>query len=329
MKKPILLLLLIITMQGLNAQEYYITNQYVHDLFLVNPAAASSNRDCMTFNGYFQKQWFGIDNSPSTQLISFQTALTKQLGSGTYVYNDQNGLYKQIGLQQSLSYEVLLSKSKRRVTTLLFGLSVNAHQRSLGQSDLAGGAAADPAMMNGDYNGMGFNANSGVILRINQTHAGISVTNLLGQTNKMYDSNLEPNLAMDINFHIATLFKLSDRELYLEPLLYFRKNANNGKLDFNLKLNMPTPNPELALWGVLAYRRSFDSKMGVDLGTAVALGVIRNRISAGIEYQLGLTSAQQYFGSSYQFLLGYRICRDRSKGAIACPKRYSGLYEAQ
>lgn len=303
------------------SQQYFITNQYVYDLFLVNPAAAGINKNCLEVNGLYQKQWFGMDKAPTTQLLSLQTGVNDQLGSGTYIFNDRNGFYQKMGLQQSLSYEVLLNKSRKNYTTLHFGLSLNLEQVSLNQSEFTGGAGVDPAITGGNASGFGINANSGIILKINQTQIGVSLTNMIGQTNKMYEGMNEPNLGMDINFHLGTMLKMRDRDIYIEPLLYYRRNLLiSSKVDMNVKFTIPTPNPAFAVWGLLAYRRTMDNRYGLDLGMATTLGIIRKRISVGLEYQQGLTSAQKNYGSAYQLVFGYRFCSDKSKAALECPE---------
>jgi hypothetical protein len=226
-----------------------------------------------------------------------------------------------MGLQQSFSYEVLLSKKKDRNTTLHFGLSLNLEQASVDQSSFTMGGSTDPAVTNGNESGIGVNANSGVILKINQTHMGVALTNMMGQTNKMYNDPSEPKQGMDFNFHIGTLVKMKGRDLYFEPLVYYRRNLLlASKVDLSVKMTMPTPNPSLAFWGMMAYRRTMDSKAGTDLGLATAIGVTRNRLSAGLEYQLGLTSAQTNYGSAFQFVCRYKICHDKSAEAVDCPK---------
>ena len=63
-------LLLIVTMAS--SQRYFVTNQYVYDMFLMNPAAAGFNRTCVSVNGFYQRQWFGTDLAPTTQLFAVQ-----------------------------------------------------------------------------------------------------------------------------------------------------------------------------------------------------------------------------------------------------------------
>jgi len=319
------ILVMIFSSNIIKSQEYYLTNQYVYDLFWVNPAAAAYQSECTSVTSTFQKQWFGTDRSPSTQSLSLQTDLHRGLGLGSYVYNDQNGAYRRMGLQQAFSYEVLLSKQRRGLIYLRFGLAMSVQQSSLDLSGFTSGALSDNAITDGASNGWGLNANSGLMLKIYDAHIGLSVTNLFGQNNPMFNGDIEPNIAPDINIHIGIPIQIPDRNLIIEPLVYYRRNSNaDRRLDLNLKYTIPTLNPNFGFWGLVAYRRSMDEKFGTDLGIATTFGVTVGRINAGIEYQMGLTSAQPNFGSFYKFVLGYKFCRDSSKNPLPCPKNKRG-----
>ncbi len=317
------ILLIAIPLTVAVGQKYYLTNQYVYDLFQMNPSAAAYSKNCITVNGFFQKQWFGMSNAPTTQIMSFQMPVTGHLGSGTYVYNDRNGFHKEIGLNQAFSYELLLMKKRRKVMTLSFGLSIVVENTSLDISALSEGAELDPVITGKDLSGFGFNAGTGALLKYNDMHLGLAVTNILPENNPMYTASEEPKRVLDMHLHVGGSFKVADRDLYLEPLLLYRRNALTDKrLDANLKVYMPTPDPDFSTWGLLAYRHTMDHQFGKSLGMAITGGIVYRNFSVGLEYQLGLTTAQVDYGSSYQLVFGYRICRDKSKGAIPCSKKF-------
>ena len=303
-----------------DAQKQYLTNQYVYDLFQINSSAAAFNKNCFTINGFIQKQWFGTDLSPTTQIFSFQTAIKGTLGSGTYIFNDRNGFYRHIGLHQAFSYEILLMKKRNRFVTLSFGLAADVDQSSLNQNDfITPGYELDPAITGGNETGWGYNASTGILLKYNDMHVGFSLANLLPQTNPMFKSEYEPELTPDIYVHTGGTFKAGNRDLFLEPLLmYQRISTVSSRFDINLKLYIPTPDPNISVWGLLAYQHVLDESYGKSLSTIITAGIVYKNFSIGIEYKLGLTSAQADYGSSYQLILSYRKCKDRSKSPIPC-----------
>jgi type IX secretion system PorP/SprF family membrane protein len=313
-----------VTVFNVSAQRYFVTNLYPYDPFLANPAAAALKSDCYAINGYYQKQWFGTDLAPTTQMVAFQKAFQNNMGIGSYIYNDRNGNYKEIGAQQTFAYAVTLSKTKRRLTNLQFGLSLLMSQRSLDESGYLDSSSPDP-LLGVNNSGFGLNANSGVMLTVNAWQLGLSFTNMLPMNNSMY-SEEEPQTPMDINVMLGTSFKVADRNLYLEPLIYYRRNNYvDSRTDVNLKFLMPSVDPSFAWWGNAAYRRSMDHKMGENLGVATTLGIIKNGFKVGLEYQFGLTMAQYDYGSAYQLIVGYRICRDRRNDPIPCSKKTDKL----
>jgi type IX secretion system PorP/SprF family membrane protein len=314
-------LLIFAPFERIEAQRFFVSNQYVYDLFLVNPAAAAIKTDCYSINAYYQRKWIGTSLAPTTQMLTFQKAYKSRLGIGSYAFNDRNGNHREIGIQQSLAYGVTLKKTMRNVTNLYFGLSLMGSQRSLDLTNPSSTDLIDPVLVHERRNGHGFNANAGILLRINYWQIGVSATNIFPYTNTMYTPEDEPKVPININFHIGTTFYIPEKELYFEPMFYYRRNTDNDiHSDINLKLTKLTSSPTFSIWGLIAYRRTMDKNWGNSLGLASAFGIIKDRISVGMEYQIGLTNAQTEFGSAYQLMVGYKFCRNRKFEAIPCSK---------
>jgi len=288
----------------------------------MNPAGAGFYKGCHIFSGYYQKQWFGFDDAPSTQILSYQGPVTESLGLGTYFYNDRNGYYSELGFQTSLSYEIMFSKKRKRISSLTFGLSVNAEQSSIDQTQLTEGAVLDPILNGANESGWGFNSNAGFLFKYNEYHLGFSVTNILPQNNPMYLNDNEPGLTSDIHIHAGTTYKIGDRDIFLEPLVMYRRNMLvDSKLDVSIRGDFPTPDPNFSFWGLVSYQRTMDHNFGKSLGLVTTGGIQFNNVIVGIEYQAGLTGAQLDYGSAYQLIFKYRICRDKSKRSLPCSER--------
>ncbi len=310
----------------LKAQQYYISNLYYYNMLLMNPAAAGSDTKCYSFGLYHQQQWFGMDEAPTTQIIDYQLPLHSNLGIGGYIYNDRNGNYKQLGLHQALSYEILVHKNRRHVSSLAFGLALTIEQSSV---DLSGGGdvatgVIDPSITGGVESGWGITASSGLLFKYDDWRLGFALTNLIPQNNSLYREELEPEQKMDINIHVSTLLKIPERDIFLEPILRYRLNSVMGKrLDASIKGLMPTPNPDYAIWCLLSYRRNMDKVYNEGIGLGTTLGVNYKKISFGLEYQLGLNDSQSDFGGAYQLVLKYAICDERTHRSIPCSKMKS------
>ncbi len=312
----------------IHAQRHYITNLYVYDLYMVNPAAAGGDKRSILFNGYYQSQWLHMDDAPSTQVFSFQNALNHKLGLGTYIYNDKNGNVSQLGLQQSFSYELTLLDKLKSKSQLQFGLSLNIEQAKINQIDLINQMSSfDPAITGNNDSGWGLNGNAGLMLIYNRYHIGVSATNILPQNNKLYSGGQEPELPMNLHLHFGTSLKMPGRDIFIFPeLMYRRNNLADTRFDLNLKLKMPTFNDDISFWGVLAYRRSTDQQMGRDLSMGTTAGINFGPVTLGLEYTHGLAGTQTYYGNSFQIIAGYRILTRSNKGAIPC-KFMDVMYE--
>ncbi len=321
-RKLILSLTFLLVFAGLFGQKHFVTNQYVYDLFLMNPAGAGFNRSCVSINGFYQRQWFGTDLAPTTQLFAVQMPAGKNVGSGTYLYNDRNGNNKKFSVMQAFSVEIKLRENRRGNTSLVFGLAALLEQASIDQSSFEGGIGIDPVIDGASESGFGYNANTGLMLRINQYHIGGSVTNILPQNNPMYDSEWEPDLSRDIHLHAGTSFKYPGRDVWFEPLVYYRQNSlQDSRLDINMKIDVPTFNEDFSLWGIVAYRRTLDHQFGMSLGAATTIGMNYRGFNVGLEHQLGLTSSQKHYGSAFMLVAGYNFCTGNKTRSLPCSER--------
>lgn len=305
-----------------NSKPNAIYNYYFHDLFLMNPAAAGYNKLCHDFKAFHQMQWLGTEGSPTTQVFSYQGPLSGNLGTGTYVYNDKNAQQKEFGLHQAFSYEVFFIKEKTRNFSMTLGLGGSFNQHSVDESNLIGVDINDPAMAGGIESGWGYNLSSGALFKYNFLSAGIAITNMLPQNNPLYDNINEPGLPLVVQYTFGAHFKHPNRELYWEPSIMFRESGRyDNRFDVNIKGMIPSPtNDYLWFWGAMNYRRTVDYDFGKSRAIALTLGVALKRLSAGVEYQYGLTNAQAQFGSAYQIVLGYKICK-RAYGGIPCSEK--------
>ena len=314
--------MLIIYISGWS-QHNAISNQYFHEIFLMNPAAAGFDKDCSHLKAFHRKQWYGFDNSPTTQILSYQGKIAGSLGTGTYLYNDKNGFNGEFGLYQAFSYEIYLIKKHRSLLSLTFGLALSVNQHSIDETSFTGGNALDPAISGSVESGWGYNAATGFMVKYNTIYGGFAMTNLLPQNNTLYtNSTDEPELPKTYHLLLGTYFKHPNRELYWEPSIYFKKSERfDDRLDLNIKGSVPSPtNDYLWFWGALSYRRTIDFDYGKDLALAPTIGVVYKSITAGLEYQIGLTSAQKQYGSAFQLVIGYRFCK-RPYGGIPCSER--------
>ena len=82
----------------MKAQQYPLFSHYQQNSFGFNPAVAGCT-DCPEARLVYRQQWAGLEESPTTQILSMHGKFLKKLpiGLGGYVFNDEAGKLKRSG----------------------------------------------------------------------------------------------------------------------------------------------------------------------------------------------------------------------------------------
>ncbi|WP_316928960.1 PorP/SprF family type IX secretion system membrane protein [Aquimarina agarivorans] len=95
--------------------------QYTINPLSVNSAYAGT-RGHTTITGLHRSQWVGLDGAPRTQTLSIDTPLTRRVGLGFSVINDELGPSEETYVDLNFSYTILLDYNYK----LSFGLKGGA-----------------------------------------------------------------------------------------------------------------------------------------------------------------------------------------------------------
>jgi type IX secretion system PorP/SprF family membrane protein len=88
------------------AQREVMMTQYMYNKYVINPAFGGSYNVLSLFGSY-QKQWLGIDNTPSSTSFSLHTPLkNEQLAVGMQLFSEKIAVSKSTGLNFSYSYRM-------------------------------------------------------------------------------------------------------------------------------------------------------------------------------------------------------------------------------
>jgi len=99
------LLLLLVGIKGFTQQDPMYT-QYMSNPIVVNPAYAGS-RDVGSITGVFRKQWVGIEGTPTTSSLSYNSPIRKyNFGVGGSLLYDAIGPVTQTGLYLDYAYRI-------------------------------------------------------------------------------------------------------------------------------------------------------------------------------------------------------------------------------
>jgi type IX secretion system PorP/SprF family membrane protein len=148
----ILLITFLVSTPGTKAQINSFSDQYLVNLFLINPAVAGTGQ-YGNLSVFSRQQWTGWDGAPASQSVTFQTKYSKieslftptgfinrgknsfsRVGMGGGLFHESYGVFNLTGIHFDYSYHVVVKKGR-----LSFGLSPSIFQ--LGTSTII---LADP-----------------------------------------------------------------------------------------------------------------------------------------------------------------------------------------
>jgi type IX secretion system PorP/SprF family membrane protein len=106
------------------AQQMPVFNHYIYNPLLYNPAATGKDSLGNAFINY-RNQWTGINNSPTTATITFDSPLFKnRVGLGGTVYLDQTHIVQRVGASLNYAYHIPFSYLWVWLLVLLINVSI-------------------------------------------------------------------------------------------------------------------------------------------------------------------------------------------------------------
>ncbi|HOY05388.1 MAG TPA: PorP/SprF family type IX secretion system membrane protein [Saprospiraceae bacterium] len=282
MKKTIFLFCFC-AVQLLQAQQTPLFSVYRDQWSILNPAAISNNfllnNRSMTLSGTWHTQWWGLPESPRTQLLNWEyVADEKNSVFGAHVLNDQTGKIGQTGVYGRFAYRI--KSGKRVVQSFTIGLSAGAVQYRARLSEIR---FPDPSTQPlGDDRAIRPDIGVGIFYQYsNRYYAGLSVPQTFG-LNTDFDAGKEDFTIRRIPHVYAVAGGywsapwLGNETSFIEPSVWI-KYAPNSPL--NVDANLRCQINEL-LWA----------------GTGLNAG-LGDQFSAALHFEAGL-----FFGEQVQML---------------------------
>ena len=131
MKRIIKAILLILIPLSLSGQLSPVTNQYVLNPLIINPAFAG-NRGNLNIAAFYRRQWAGIKGAPETMTLAADAPIfNDKIGLGLIIINDKVGVTKETYFISNYSYKVSLGQG-----LLSFGLGAGIITTNTAWSDL-------------------------------------------------------------------------------------------------------------------------------------------------------------------------------------------------
>lgn len=176
MKKVLVSLFFIVTGSAF-AQQLNLNSQYLFNDMLVNPGATGS-KDYVPIQLNFRKQWANFIGSPTTQFISAEGKIAKNMGLGGVIFNDISGPSRRTGISINSAYQLQLDANRRHF--LGMGIAVSFVQHMIDQSKITTYLPNDPAVARGYNNAFVPDASFGFFYRfLDKGYVGVSAYNLI------------------------------------------------------------------------------------------------------------------------------------------------------
>ena len=297
-KKFYILVILLVAKQAYSQEVLPVYSDYLSDnYYLLHPSMAGA-ASCAKIRLTARQQWFGQEDAPALQTLSFNGRIGERSGAGIILINDKNGYHSQKGVRLTYAHHLMFSRDEIDLNQLSFGMSVGFAQSLLDETSfLIGNPNYDPiidgtVVQRASY----FNIDVGASYNFLDFYAHFTVKNLLASDRKLY-TDREPVDLKRVIVNAGYTFGDSDRILW-EPSLMFQyiTQTKESLIDVNVKAYK---NLDFGrLWGGISYRRSLDGAQYVE-GSAVNTQKLQY-----VTPLIGINFKSFMFSYTYSHLLG-------------------------
>ena len=298
--------------EGVAVYSDYLSDNY----YLIHPSMAGA-ANCGKIRLTGRQQWFGQEDAPSLQTISFNTALDEDgvSGVGMILFNDKNGYHSQKGAKLTYAHHLRFSRGTLDLNQLSFGLSAAFVQSTLDGSTFTG---FDPVIVNGVIQKDAyFNVDLGVSYHYMDFFTHVTMKNFLAnQRRELYSEGFESDNLSKLLWSVGAVFGDEDKLLFEPSLMYQRiSETKESSIDLNLKVYKAVDFGRL--WAAVSYRRSFDG--AEDSGDqklqwiSPILGVNYKKFMFSYTYSHVMGDVKFDNGGFHQITLGMDIfCKDKA-----------------
>jgi type IX secretion system PorP/SprF family membrane protein len=292
-KRSYLLLLVLISQISFSQEGISVYSDYLSDnYYLLHPSMAGA-ANCDKVRLTARAQWFGQQNAPSMQTLSYNGRVGEQSGLGGIVYNDKNGYHSQQGIKLTYAHHLMFSRDAIDLNQLSFGLSVGLVQSILDETSWLG---FDPIVAGTVQKDSYFNVDFGMSYNYLDFYVHGTVKNAVESRRELYTEIENDNIRKFI-INAGYVFG-NEQAIMWEPSVMFQSTSQTNEKSVDLNLKAYKTMDFGKLWGGLSYRRSLDGAEYILNGS---------RGSQKLQYItpiLGVNYKQYMFSYNYSYLAG-------------------------
>jgi type IX secretion system PorP/SprF family membrane protein len=294
MKHFIPIILFLLAGNLLKAQQYPLFTNYVLNDFGFNPAIAGST-DYLDLRMTYRTQWTGLEQAPTTQIISGQAALKAvPMGVGGYIYNDVSGQIRRTGFSGAVCYGIDLGIGK-------LGLGVSGGFYSFRLSnDLFVQEDTDPTLANAQGGKWTPDLSVGTYFQMkNGAFVGFSVPQILNTKINFSDDSQNTTTVNNLVPHYYAMagyrLKLNDN-LTLEPSV-LAKVSEAAPMQFDITMRALLKEK---YWVGTSFRTQ-------DAATAMIGYEISRRLSLAYAFDFTVSGLREASNGSHEITLSLRL----------------------
>lgn len=305
--------------EGIPVYSDYLSDNY----YLIHPSMAGA-ANCAKIRLTARKQWFGQEDAPALQTLSFNGRIGERSGAGIILFNDKNGYHSQKGLKLTYAHHIMFSRDEVDLNQLSFGISGGVIQNQLDETQF--GTTNDPLIFGSIQNDSYFNVDFGASYNYLNFYAHATVQGVLETRRELY-SDYESNNLRKFLLSAGYVFGKSE-SITWEPSVLFQlfDETKEKSIDVNLKAykNMDFG----SLWAALSYRRSFDGAQ-YSAGSGVAsqklqyitpiIGVNYKKFMFAYTYSQVTGDVKFDTGGYHQITLGVNLFCKKERYDCNCP----------
>jgi len=296
MKTLLPLILILLSIIKVNAQQDVMTSQYMFNGLFLNPAYAGSH-NYISSSLLHRSQWVNFEGAPRTAILAVDAPLLYQrMGVGLILSHDKIGVTSQTDIYANYSYFIKIGNGK-----LGLGLKGGVSYYSAQVSDLTVWDAEDVAFAGTTRTATLPKFGFGAYYFTKKWYAGISVPTLLA-----YDPDHEFNLsltqssAMRYHYYLTAgyVFTASDIIKVIPSFLVKYQPAAPVQIDLNFILMCK----DMYSLGV-AYRSN-------DAFSVMVQFQLSKRYRIGYAYDIITSKISNYSSGTHEIMLGFDFGKD-------------------
>ena len=308
--------------EGIAVYSDYLSDNY----YLLHPSMAGAS-NCSKIRLTARKQWFGQEDAPALQTLSFNGSLGKEgkSGIGVILFSDKNGYHSQKGAKITYAHHIRFSRTTVDLNQLSFGMSVGLVQNQLDETSFDMNDF-DPIIAGILQKASYLNIDVGASYNYLDFYAHATVKNAVFQSRDLYTEFESDNLR---KYLLSAGYTFGDSRKFLwEPSVLFQLTDRTKEKSFDINLKTYKKVDFGTVWGGLSYRRSFDGAQYVD-GTSLKdqklqyitplVGVNYKKFMFAYTYSNVMGDIKFDTGGFHQITLGYDFNCKKEKYDCNCP----------